>query len=241
MAGCAQAEAPLSLSNFGQRSRSLLDLHRAKTRANEQGPMLYQKTLAGTLSSGRPVLTDQEQVQQWVVAARNGDHQAFSQLVRRYESQVAATTIGMLGDCDEAEDIGQETFIRFYKSLARFRGDSDVGTYITRIVINLSLNELKKRKRKRGIFSRTPPDEMLDLPDQDQPDLFNEDKEIVHRALKKLDPKYRAVLVLRLMDGYSTAETSEILGIPLGTVLSRLSRAQKKLNELLTPYYSEER
>ena len=63
----------------------------------------------------------------------------------------------------------------------------------------------------------------------------------VFYALEKLDPKYRAVLVLRLMDGYSTAETSEILCIPIGTVLSRLSRAQKKLNELLTPYYSEER
>jgi len=65
---------------------------------------------------------------------------------------VAATVIGMLGHCPEAEDIGQETFIRFYKSLDKFRGDASVGTYLTRIAINLSLNEIKRRRRQRKFF-----------------------------------------------------------------------------------------
>lgn len=191
--------------------------------------------------SGRQKLTDQDRVHEWVIAARDGDHGAFKNLVKRYESQVAATVIGMLGACSEAEDIGQETFIRFYESLHTFRGESDVGTYITRIAINLSLNELKRRKRKTGLFSRKTPDEIADIPDEKRANMFNEDKEIVQRALQKLDPKFRTVIVLRLMDGYSTAETAEILDIPVGTVLSRLARAQRKLKELLTPYYSEER
>ena len=76
--------------------------------------------------------------------ARNGDNNAFKEIVKKYENQVAATVIGMLGYCTEAEDIGQETFIRFYKALHKFRGESSIGTYLTRIAINLSLEFASK-------------------------------------------------------------------------------------------------
>ena len=72
--------------------------------------------------------------------SRNGDSQAFQLLVEKYEGMVAATVIGMLGRGPEAEDVGQETFIRFHGALERFRGDSTVGTYLTRIAINQSLS-----------------------------------------------------------------------------------------------------
>ncbi|RMH54101.1 MAG: sigma-70 family RNA polymerase sigma factor, partial [Bacteroidetes bacterium] len=84
-----------------------------------------------------------------VARARQGDEQAFRNLVERYESTVAATVIGMLGAGPEAEDVGQETFIRFYRALHQFRGEAAVGTYLTRIAINLSLNALKRRRRRR--------------------------------------------------------------------------------------------
>ena len=84
-----------------------------------------------------------------VQQAQSGNQSAFASLIKLYEGQIAATVIGMLGNIPEADDIGQETFIRFYKSLGNFRGDSEVGTYLTRIAINLSLNELKRRKRKK--------------------------------------------------------------------------------------------
>jgi RNA polymerase sigma-70 factor (ECF subfamily) len=178
-------------------------------------------------------LTDEELVSR----AREGDDEAFGDLVRRYESLVAGTVIGMLGRCPEADDVGQETFLRLYRSLKKFRGESTLGTYLTRIAINLSLNELKRRRRRTKQFFQTPVDEIHDLPDENATAEPDEDKEIVHRAIGKLEPKFRSVIVLRLIDGYSTEETANILNIPIGTVLSRLSRAQKKLKTLLEPYY----
>lgn len=177
--------------------------------------------------------------EQLIKAARAGDHDAFKKLVQRYESRVAATVIGMLGKYPEAEDVGQETFIRFYRSLDKFRGDAGVGTYLTRIAINLSLNELKKRKRRKIIHLGKSPDDTFDIPDTKNPNPYDDEKEIVQRAVQMLEPKFRSVIVLRLMDGYSTKETAEILKLPIGTVLSRLARAQKKLKELLTPYFGE--
>jgi RNA polymerase sigma-70 factor (ECF subfamily) len=178
-------------------------------------------------------LTDE----QLITNARAGDHEAFKNLVRRYESLVAGTVIGMLGQCPEADDVGQETFLRFYGSLKNFRGDSQLGTYLTRIAINLSLNELKRRKRRSLLFFHKPVDEMHDIADEKADAAPNEDKQVVRQAIGKLEVKFRSVIVLRLIDGYSTEETARILKIPVGTVLSRLSRAQKKLKELLIPYY----
>ena len=143
----------------------------------------------------------------------------------------------MLGYCTEAEDIGQETFIRFYKSLAKFRGESSIGTYLTRIAINLSLNELKRRQRKRKRF-HSDPEQKLETVSANNDSNEREDKRgMVRQAIQNLDPKYRAVIVLRLIDGYSTQETAKILKLPAGTVLSRLARAQMKLRDILTPLY----
>jgi RNA polymerase sigma-70 factor (ECF subfamily) len=150
---------------------------------------------------------------------------------------VAATVIGMLGPTPEAEDVGQETFIRFYQSLKKFRGDSSIGTYITRIAINLSLNELKRRKRQRTYFSSKSADQIENVPETRPENEQGEIKDLVQKGLQKLEPKFRAVIVLRLIDGYSTQETAEILNLPKGTVLSRLARAQIKLRKILAPLY----
>jgi len=178
-------------------------------------------------------LTDNELVSR----AQKGDNDAFGELVRRYESLVAGTVIGMLGKCPEADDVGQETFIRLYRSLKTFRGESKLGTYLTRIAINLSLNELKRRKRRKGLFFSKPVEEIRGIANPRADAGTDEDKEVVHRAIGQLEARFRSVVVLRLIDGYSTEETAKILKIPVGTALSRLSRAQQKLKELLTPYY----
>ena len=175
-------------------------------------------------------MTDEEIIQE----IKKGNDSVYRELVLRYQSMIASTIFGMLGKCAEVEDVGQEVFIRFYKAIHNFRGDSSVGTYLTRIAINLSLNEIKRRKRKQAIFAN---DEISDLAEQtaeSKPDLASE-KEVIDKAIQALAPKFRSVLVLRMIDGYSTKEVAQILKIPLGTVLSRLARAQKKMKELLAP------
>jgi RNA polymerase sigma-70 factor (ECF subfamily) len=169
---------------------------------------------------------------------KRGNSLAFKDLVKKYEPQIAATVFGMLGNCPEAEDVGQETFIRFYKRIDKFRGDSSIGTYLTRIAINLSLNEIKRRKRKNLFFPKST-DSIIEPGEESNHIEQMENSELLEKALNKLEPKFRMVVVLRLVEGYSTKETARILQLPTGTVLSRLARAQEKLKNLLTPYWRE--
>ncbi|HUF11568.1 MAG TPA: sigma-70 family RNA polymerase sigma factor [Longimicrobiales bacterium] len=174
--------------------------------------------------------------------ARSGDEYAFRTLVGRYESVVAATVTGMLGVGVEAEDVGQETFVRFYRGMHRFRGDAALATWLTRIAMNLSLNALRRRKRHARLTSRDAvPDGRTDpAVAPDDPALDAERRRRVRAALDTLVPEQRAVVVLRMMEERSTRETAEILGIREGTVMSRLARAMSKLEEALRPYMNDE-
>jgi RNA polymerase sigma-70 factor (ECF subfamily) len=179
--------------------------------------------------------------QQLIASAKDGDHSAFEALVKKYEAQVAATVVGMLGPCQASEDVGQEVFVRLYRSIRNFREGSTLGTYLSRIAINLSLNELKRRKRRSFLFvSGHDAERSKDLAsDPEDTILRTEKQQLVHRALQTLEPNFRSVIILRLLRGYSTSETAAILNVPLGTVLSRLSRAQQKLKGVLLPYLEE--
>ena len=157
-----------------------------------------------------------------------GDMAAFKALVMRHEGKVAGVVRSMLGTTPEAEDIGQEVFIRFYDALGKFRGDSKVSTYLVRIAINLSLNELKRKKRNTSRY--TTIDAAADKGTEDMMDL----NEQLQYEFARLEPDFQTVATLRLIEGYSTEETSELLNIPLGTVLSRLARAQQKLRMALS-------
>ena len=169
-----------------------------------------------------------------VKASLNGDKKAFGELVTRYRKMVARTVKGMLGDSVFAEDIGQEVFIKLYYSLAEFRGEAKLSTYIQRIAVNLTLNEIKRRKRFFSMFSQKGNNEMyeFEIADHDTEER-KEASEIVNKALMAMDPKFRVIVTMRMLQGYSTKETAEILDLPLGTVLSRLSRAQEQLRRIL--------
>lgn len=166
--------------------------------------------------------------------ARRGEERAFRLLVERHEPAVAAVVIAMLGRGEEAEDVGQETFVRFYRSIDRFRGESALGTYLTRIAINLSLNALKRRNRLAARFLRQDEARAPATESEDEAER-RERERLVRDAIARLDPKHRAVVVLRMMEGYSTKETAAILGIREGTVTSRLARAMRKLAKELEP------
>jgi len=163
-----------------------------------------------------------------------GDKNAFGEIVNRYRKMVARTVKGMLGDSVFAEDIGQEVFIKLYYSLPDFRFEARLSTYIQKIAVNLTLNEIKRRNRFYSMFLQKGNNEMYEVEIAESDVEERRDaSDLVNKALALMDPKFRIVLTLRMLQGYSTKETSEILDLPQGTVLSRLSRAQEQLREIL--------
>jgi RNA polymerase sigma-70 factor, ECF subfamily len=179
-------------------------------------------------------LTDSQLIQD----AIQGNDAAFKELVQKYESRVAATVIGMLGPGQEAEDMGQETFIRFYRNMKNFRGEASVATYLTRIAMNLCLNTIKRRKKIQFLRHSSMEDDLARIPDPHNSH-YDDTGEILRKALDKLTPEFRSVVVLRFFEEYSIREIADILSIPQGTVLSRLARSQKKLKEILTPVWGD--
>jgi len=169
-----------------------------------------------------------------IQASLDGDQIAFGEIVNRYRKMVARTVKGMLGDSVYSEDVGQDVFIKLYHSLQDFRGEAKLSTYIQKIAVNLTLNEIKRRKRFFTTFSQKGNNEMYEyaVPDVDTQER-REAAEIVNKALMAMDPKFRVIITMRMLQGYSTKETAEILDLPLGTVLSRLSRAQEQLKTIL--------
>src|ERR1035437_6350039 len=169
-----------------------------------------------------------------IKATLEGDKQAFGEIVKTYQKMVARTVKGMLGDSVYADDVGQEVFIKLYYSLPEFRGEARLSTYIQKIAVNLTLNEIKRRKRFFSIFSQKGNNEMFEyeIADQDNQER-RETSEIVNKALQAMDPKFRIILTMRMLQGYSTKEVAEILDLPMGTVLSRLSRVQEQLRNIL--------
>ena len=175
-------------------------------------------------------MTDQELVEH----VRNGDMDAFTLLVNRNQDAIVRTVAAMLGNSSEVDDVVQEVFIKFYDSLGRFRGDAAPATYLKRMAINRSLDVLRRRKRTRAIFGA------MDDPGT-KPSFEDFDRAtIVQQAIQELKPHHSAVVVLRLIEGYSTNEAAQILDIPVGTVLSRLSRASRVLREKLHPLMNED-
>lgn len=169
-----------------------------------------------------------------VKSSLDGDKQAFGEIVTRYQGMVARTVKGMLGDSVFSEDIGQDVFIKLFYSLPDFRGEAKLSTYIQKIAVNLTLNEIKRRKRFFSTFSQRGNNEMyeFEVPDHDTEEK-KDAQELVGKALMNMDPKFRVIVAMRMLQGYSTKETAEILDLPLGTVLSRLSRAQEQMKDIL--------
>lgn len=169
--------------------------------------------------------------------ARRGDREAFTALVRRYQRMALSLAWRMTGDTAAADDISQESFIRAFRSLAAFRGDASFKNWLMRIVVNAASNY--RRSRKREI-----PDEAGRLDaraatdgDPEQSLLRCELAARVQEELASLPPHYRAVLVLREYEDGSYQEIAEVLGIPLGTVMSRLAKARELLRGRLAQYW----
>lgn len=173
-----------------------------------------------------------------VQAAKGGDMQAFDELVNLYNKRVINIAYSLLSDREDAYDAAQEVFIRVYKNLSGFRGDSTVSTWIFRITQNVCKDFLRKRK---------PIAQSLDNDDEDEPSLEiadeslspeqvserNEKIALLRAAIAELEENQRIVLTLFDLDGRSYEEIAEIIKCPIGTVKSRLYRARESLRKIL--------
>ena len=179
-----------------------------------------------------------------MLRAGQGDKGAFDEIVRRYASKMVNLAYRITGDRELAEDIGQETFLRAYRSAARYREISKFSTWLHTIAINLCRNELRRRKFRmfslEGMAERDEDSKVrIDIADEKtKPDREVERKELgrlIKEAVATLPEKFKTPLVLRDMQGLSYEEIGGILDLPEGTVKSRINRARLRVKELLEP------
>lgn len=182
-----------------------------------------------------------------VKQCQRGDTQAFSQLVTKYRGKCYAMIYNMVHNEQDAWDLTQDGFIKAWKSLGRFRGQSSFYTWIYRIMMNVSIDWL----RKKLIESASEFDDSLDLrgvepgaatmpkadPLPHQTMEHQEARKRIDEAIEKLSPEHRAVILMREVDGMQYEEIAETLECSLGTVMSRLFYARKKLQGMLKDLY----
>ena len=170
---------------------------------------------------------------------QNGDDYAFEEIIHRYKDRLVNFVFRFLGQMDEAEDIVQDTFLKVYKNKHAYENIARFSTWIYTIAGNLAKTELRKRKRRR-IFSisKIGPDEKeFELPSNDKTPEENAEtlftEKAVQAAIQELPEKFRTVIILRDIQELSYDEISMIIGVPLGTVKSRVNRGRFKLRDLL--------
>ncbi len=179
------------------------------------------------------------QEQQWIDAARQGDQDAFAQLVQLYEKRVFALTLRMCKNPDDAAEAAQEAFLAAWQGLAFFRGESSFSTWLYRLVSNACVDLLRREGRHRTAAGPSFNDQELnlDLPDTaPSPQEQTEQRELrqqIESALQALSPDHRQVLVLREVHQLSYDEIAQILSLDVGTVKSRISRGRKQLRKIL--------
>ncbi len=180
-------------------------------------------------------LTDRELVDR----ARQGDVDAFGQLVRRHQQRILRLALHMLRSRAEAEDVAQETFIRAYQALARFDGRSEPYTWLYRIAVNLSLNTIRSRKTSRTSGDSSDPRleafmvESRPEGNPGQTTLAREQYKALVEGIDALSDTLRTTLILVCVDGLSHEDASQVLGAPEGTIAWRVHEARRKLKEFM--------
>jgi RNA polymerase sigma-70 factor (ECF subfamily) len=171
-----------------------------------------------------------------------GELAAFEPLVEKYRQRVWRLAYNVLRDREEAWDVAQEGFIRAYQALPSFRGQSAFYTWLFRIVMNVAADRARQRAaRGRAFGTERVPEEEWERMMADQgraPDdaaAQTEERERIDRALGTLSEDHRAIIMLSDLEGLSYREIAEVLGIPMGTVMSRLHNARKRLRNALGP------
>ncbi|MFZ1986869.1 MAG: sigma-70 family RNA polymerase sigma factor [Desulfatitalea sp.] len=168
--------------------------------------------------------------------AQRGNAFAFEEIVRRYQRQVYATAVRIVRRHDLADDVAQDAFLKAYQALRRFDTRRPFGPWIRRIAANLAINHVRSPEaREDGL----PEDHDLTPSPRAGPLgalLEGEAQDVLAKAMAGLPPEQRAVFALRVFEELSYQEIAESLGVPVGTVMSRLSRARDRLHQVMAPY-----
>ena len=190
-----------------------------------------------------PVMSNQASDKKLVKRVQKGDKGAFDLLVLKYQHKIVNLVMRYVRDPELALDITQEAFIKAYRALPRFRGDSAFYTWMYRIAVNTAKNHLAAQRRR-------PMDVELDLQDPEQYDLHaklretdtpegvtlgNELKETVDRAIAALPEDLRTAIILRELEGMSYEEIAQTMECPVGTVRSRIFRARDAIGKKVGP------
>ena len=181
--------------------------------------------------------------------AGEGDRDAFRELFERYQRRVLSVVMGMLHDREAALDVTQETFIKAYRSIDRFKGEASFYTWIYRIAVNLAIDwQRREWRRPMAAPTRSPSgdgpeedaiDRIGDETPGNDPFLATRDRQLrerVREAIEELTPDHKAVILLREVEGLSYDEISRAMQCSIGTVMSRLHYARKKLQKRLKEF-----
>src|SRR5207253_6350833 len=185
-----------------------------------------------------------------VQAAKKGDLEAFSELVRRYDRNVFRIAQHITHNEEDAQDVVQDAFLKAYQNLEQFQGNSKFYTWLVRIAVNEALMRLRKRRNDRTVSmdedveteDGSVPREVADWsPNPEQQYRQAELSEILEKTIQGLPMGFRTVFMLRDVEGLSTEETAETLGLSVPAVKSRLLRARLQLRERLSRHFKKKK
>jgi RNA polymerase sigma-70 factor (ECF subfamily) len=177
----------------------------------------------------------EEQIAALVVAAREGDREAFDELVRRTYVDTYTLAVRLTGNEEDARDVVQEAYLRAWKGIGRFRGDAQFTTWLYRITANASYTLVQKRRRRRTEPLETAA-EPVELASEAQPEAAAESAVVMAQlsdAVAQLPPKLRSIVVLKDVYGLSHEDIAQELGISVAAAKVRLHRGRKKLRDSL--------
>jgi RNA polymerase sigma-70 factor (ECF subfamily) len=177
-----------------------------------------------------------------VKAAAEGDADAFEALVRRYQGRIIGFVRGLTGNAADAEDLAQEVFVRIYRSLGKFRGESTFKTWLYTVAVNVARSHHSRRTRQQPVWGDSGADETRPF---DPPDASADvestlvRREAIERALGDLPEELREAVTLRDVHGLEYRDIAEATGAPMGTVESRIFRARQRLRRALAPLVAD--
>jgi len=179
----------------------------------------------------------------------DGRRDSFGVLVNRYQSRLYNAAVRLVDTPEDAADVVQDAFLNAYQSLRSFKGDAEFFTWLYRIAFNTAISMKRKRKATLSLDARRNGElgphsrEPVDASEYVKPGAAlerTEEEKLLHAALVRLSGEHREVLLMKDIDGLKYEEIAEVMGVPIGTVRSRLHRARLELRDLLAPLEDNE-